>query len=223
MRRAVTVAAIALAGTAAPAQAHVDVLPPTVTAGTATELIVRVPTERDVPTTRVEVDVPDEVTVYSLGEPPGDWRVTATTGPDGRIARVTWSGGTVAPGRHHDFTMLGTPFTPGEATWTTRQTYADGQVKPWTGPREDEGEARGESGPGDPGPASFMTIAEEGPDGAGAGPGAEDPDEGSGAAVWLGVIAIGIAALAAIGTGLLWSSRPATLPADDDSGEGGGG
>jgi hypothetical protein len=37
------------------------------------------------------------------------------------------------------------------------------------------------------------------------------------------VIAIGIAALAALGTGLLWSSRPATLPADDDPADTGGG
>ncbi len=217
MRRAVLLAAIALLGVAAPAQAHVDVLPFTATAGTATELTVRVPTERDLPTTRVEVDVPDEVTVYSVAEPPGDWRVTPITGADGRIARVVWSGGTIPPGRYQDFTMLGTPFTPGEAAWASRQTYADGQVKPWTGPREDDEEGRAESGPTAPGPASFMTIAEEGTATEGAVVVSGDSDDGSGAAIWLGVIAIGIAALAAIGTGLLWSSRPATLPSDDDS------
>jgi hypothetical protein len=41
-------------------------------------------------------------------------------------------------------------------------------------------------------------------------------DDDSGAAIWLGVIAIGIAALAAIGVGLLWSTRPARLPEDDE-------
>ena len=40
-------------------------------------------------------------------------------------------------------------------------------------------------------------------------------DGGSDAGVWLGVVAIGIAALAALGVGLLWSSRPATLPPEE--------
>ena len=41
-------------------------------------------------------------------------------------------------------------------------------------------------------------------------------DDDSGAAIWLGVIAIGISALAAVGVGLLWSTRPARLPEDDE-------
>jgi hypothetical protein len=40
-------------------------------------------------------------------------------------------------------------------------------------------------------------------------------DDGSGAAIWLGVIAIGISALAALGVGLLWSTRPARLPEEE--------
>lgn len=37
----------------------------------------------------------------------------------------------------------------------------------------------------------------------------------TGAAVWLGVIAIAISALAALGAGLLWSTRPARLPEEE--------
>jgi hypothetical protein len=40
-------------------------------------------------------------------------------------------------------------------------------------------------------------------------------DDGSGAAIWLGVIAIGISLLAALAVGFLWSTRPARLPEDD--------
>jgi len=46
-----------------------------------------------------------------------------------------------------------------------------------------------------------------------AGPAADDG--GSDAGVWLGVVAIGIAALAVLGVGLLWSSRPAPLPPEE--------
>ena len=42
-------------------------------------------------------------------------------------------------------------------------------------------------------------------------------DGDSGAAIWLGVIAIVIAALAALGVGLLWSTRPARLPEDEEA------
>lgn len=208
---AVIVLGVALLSAAAPANAHIDVLPAALTVGEATELTVRVPTERDVPTTAVRVDVPSQVTVYSVGEPPPGWTVRTLKGTDGRIAAIVWSGGSIPPGRYADFTVLGTPFTAGEAVWPARQTYGDGRVKPWTGPAE--GEAAAESGPTDPGPAPRTTISAEGTAPAGA---VAAGDDESGAAVWLGVIAIAIAALAALGTGLLWSTRPARLPGDED-------
>ncbi len=213
---AVLLAAVALLVAAATAQAHIDVLPATLTQGQAGELTVRVPNERDVPTTRVRVDVPPEVTVYSLGEPPAGWSVAAIRAADGRTASVVWSGGEIPPGRYADFTMLGTPFDAGVATWPARQTYADGQVKPWTGPPEEEGEARSESGPTDPGPAPQTEILAEGTAPAATPVAGGGGDDDSGAAIWLGVIAIGVAALALIGVGLLWSNRPARLPGDDE-------
>lgn len=205
-------AAGALLAAAAPARAHFDVLPADLTVGVATELTVRVPTERDVPTTRVRVDVPSQVTVFSLGQPPAGWTATAVKGSDGKIASIVWSGGSIPPGRYADFTVLGTPFTEGEAVWPARQGHADGLVKPWTGSPEDEAAGRSETGPTDPGPAARTTIA---PEGTVAGAIVVAGDDESGAAIWLGVIAIGIAVLAALGTGLLWSTRPARLPPDD--------
>ncbi|MGD9570443.1 MAG: DUF1775 domain-containing protein [Thermoleophilia bacterium] len=215
---AVLAALVALLVAAATAHAHVDVLPATLEQGTAAELTVRVPNERDVPTTRVRVDVPPQVTVYSLGEPPPGWSVTGVRAADGRIGSVIWAGGAIPPGRYADFTMLGTPFDEGVATWPARQTYADGQVKPWTGPPEDEGAARTESGPTDPGPAAQTTIVAVGSAPAAAAAAAGGGDDDSGAAIWLGVIAIGVAALALIGVGFLWSSRPARLPEDEEGG-----
>jgi len=89
-------------------------------------------------------------------------------------------------------------------------------VKPWTGPPEAAGTTSAESGPTAPGPAPAVEISAPG-----AAPAASNGGSGddSGAAVWLGVIAIGVAALALVGVGLLWASRPMTLPGDDDGGD----
>jgi hypothetical protein len=207
------VVAIALLAASVPAAAHVDVLPTTVTQGEATEYTVRVPSERALPTTRVRVDVPEQVTVFSLGETPRGWTATAIRGGDGRIRSIVWSGGRIAPERYADFRFLGTAFGVGESVWPARQTYADGQVKPWTGPPETEGAV--ESGPGDPGPAARVTIVAEGAVPATGAVVASDDDD-SGVAIWLGVIAIAISALAVLAVGFLWSTRPLTLPADEE-------
>jgi len=198
------------------ATAHVEVLPASVPAGEAVEFTVRVPTERDVPTTRVRVDFPDQVTVFSFADPPPGWRITPLRRPDGRFRGVVYSGGSIPAARYADFSMLGTPFEEGTAVWPSRQTYADGQVKPWTGPPEQPGAESTESGPTDPGPAAAVEITAPGAAPAGAPAAPADDDDGSGAGIWLGVIAIGISLLAALAVGFLWSTRPARLPEDGE-------
>ena len=208
-------AAAAWLGGTGSALAHVEVLPAAAAAGESTEFTIRVPNERDVPTTRVRVDFPAQVTVFSFEEPPAGWRLTPLRATDGRFRGVVYSGGRIAVDRYVDFRVLGTPFEEGRAAWPARQTYADGQVKPWTGPPELPGDAATpESGPTDPGPAASVEV---GPPGSavGAAPVAAEDDE-SGTAIWLGVIAIAIAALAALAVGLLWSNRPARLPGDGE-------
>jgi uncharacterized protein YcnI len=203
-----------LAGAGA-ALGHIEVVPGTVPAGEATEFTIRVPNERDLPTIRVAVDFPAQVTVFSFAEPPPGWRVTPLRRPDGRFRGVVYSGGKVPVGRYADFRLLGTPFEEGLAVWPARQTYADGLVKPWTGTPELPGEAsEAESGPTDQGPAAAVEIVAPG-----SAPGAAaSDDDGSDAGIWLGVIAIGISLLAVLAVGFLWSTRPARLPEDGKGG-----
>jgi hypothetical protein len=214
VRALIASAAVAawLAG-AAVATAHVEVLPASVPAGEAAEFTVRVPTERDIPTTGVRIAFPPQVTVFSFADPPPGWRITPLRRPDGRFRGVAYSGGSIPVARYADFRMLGTPFEEGTALWRTRQTYADGQVKPWTGPPEQPGAESSESGPAEPGPAAAVEITAPGSAPASAAAPADD-DDGSGTAIWLGVIAIGISLLAALAVGFLWSTRPARLPED---------
>lgn len=209
---ALTAAAIVLC-VVGPAGAHVEVLPPSVASGQATELTIRVPTERDLPTIAVRVDVPPQMIVYSVENPPPGFTVSPRLAADGRLAGVTWRG-RIPPGRYQDFTLLATPLEEGTATWKTRQTYADGKVKPWTAPPETPGEASPESGPTEPGPAPAVEILAAGA----AAPAATEstsPDDESGAAVWLGLIGIALAIAGLVGVGLLWSTRPVTLPEDE--------
>ena len=211
--RAVLLGALVCVVAAAPATAHVEVLPSEVERDTAVELIVRVPTERDLPTTGVRVEIPQQVTVYSFAEPPPGWTMRPVRGGDGRFRAVVYSGGRIGVGRYADFRMLGTPFGSGTAVWRARQTYADGSVKPWIAAPEAEGESTPETGPTDPGPAAAVSIVAPGALGA-AGP-VRTEDDGSGAGIWLGVIAIAISGLSLMALGFLWSTRPAKLPEDD--------
>lgn len=198
----------ALGGGAGPAVGHVDVLPTQVVAGEAQRFTVRVPSERDIDTVRVRVLVPDEILVYSV-KPAAGWAVRIEQRPDQRTGSVTFSGGAIGPGQFQEFEVLGTPQEAGTAVWRSEQIYADGVVKRWTGPPELPGEDAPETAPDAPGPASATSILVE--DEAIVGVVAAD----SGAAIWLGVIAIAIAAGSALGVGLLWSTRPARLPEDD--------
>jgi uncharacterized protein YcnI len=210
-------ATLALAGTAS---AHVDVLPTELVQDQSTELTIRVPNERtDADTVRVRVGIPEQVTVYSIGPTPPGWKVTPIRGANGKFATLVFSGGRIGPSRYADFTVLATAFESGQAVWPVVQGYSDGADKPWTGPPEKPGEESAESGPTQRGPAAAQTILEPGQAPAAAATGGGDGGGDSDTAIWLGVIAIGIAALAVLATGFLWSTRPATLPEDDEEDE----
>lgn len=229
-------AALGLGFATATASAHVSILPERVEQGAAQEFTIRVPTEGDLPTTAIAVEFPPQITIYAFADPPGGWTVRPLRAPDGRFSGVEYTGGEIPATGYADFTVLGTPFEVGTAIFPARQTYGAGRVKPWTGPPEEPGApAAPETGPTDPGPAPAVEIVAEGsvtepstgsgtvPAAGGTGgdtpvasESAAEDDGGSGAAIWLGVIAIGISALAMLGVGLLWSTRPARLPADDE-------
>ena len=205
-RLMVATALVALA--AAPvAMAHVEVLPSTAVKGESTEFTVRVPAEGGLTTTQVRVTFPTEVSVYAVADAPG-WTTKILKRPDGRLAGVIWSGGSIPPNQYADFTLLGTPFSTGTAAWPAWQTTSSGKVKRWTGPPEAAGADGAESGIDTPGPASAVTITETAAEAAPAG------GSGDGGGLWLGVIAIAASLVALAGVGLVWASRPRDLPPD---------
>jgi uncharacterized protein YcnI len=53
--------------------------------------VLRVPNEKDVPTTRVEITFPADIRVISFVEVPG-WRLETRADSTGRIVAATWTG-----------------------------------------------------------------------------------------------------------------------------------
>ncbi len=189
----------------ATAQAHISVVPGAAVLEQPTEFAIQVPAEDGVATTSVRVTFPSQVSVYAVADAPG-WSTRILRTPDGRLRGAEWTGGTIPPDQYARFTVLGTPFEAGTSVWPAEQGLANGRVKRWTGPPETGDEATPATGRGTPGPAPAVVISAEPVPAAGGG-------DGDGA-LWAAIIGIALGALALVGVGMVWASRPATLPPD---------
>jgi LPXTG-motif cell wall-anchored protein len=125
---------LAVAGVA---WAHVTVAPEEVAAGEYETLTVSVPTEKEIPTTEIRVEVPEGFTVFGVQPVPG-WEHSFEE-DGGVITTVTWSGGDIGPQEFQQFLLSAqAPEEPGEYPWKAIQTYEDGSVVEWTGPPDAE-------------------------------------------------------------------------------------
>jgi periplasmic copper chaperone A len=213
----VLTAAVVFPATAA---AHVTLNPGEWEAGGFARFAVRVPNERDnADTTRVTMQFPESVISASFQRVPG-WKRTIKMAQldepvelfgeqvTERIATVTWSGGSIAPGEFQEFGVsFQIPDTPGEdLAFPALQTYSNGEVVRWIGPpdadtpapvvtvlppAEEEAEAAAETTTGE-------ASAEE----ESAAPAASDDDSGKvNLALGLGIAGLA-AGLAALGVAL---------------------
>ncbi len=119
-------------GASGAAWAHVVVEPEEVEAGGYEKLTVSVPTENQIPTTAVRVEVPEVFMVSGVKPVPG-WSYEFEK-RGGLITAVTWTGGEILPREFQEFTLQAkTPDEPGDYSWKAYQTYEDGSVVEWTG------------------------------------------------------------------------------------------
>lgn len=118
------------------ASAHVTVLPKETTQGSYEKFAVRVPSEKDVPTVKVEVKFPlDEVSISRFEPKPG-WNYELTKDNDGKITGVIWTatGEGLGPTEFGEFYMQGKVADNATAIhWKAYQTYKDGSVVEWVG------------------------------------------------------------------------------------------
>jgi len=146
--------------------AHAVVFPKTSTLGAYERYVLRVPNEKAVATTRVELRFPAGVRVTSFADVPG-WQLEVVTDSAKAITAAIWTG-TLPPQRFIEFPFVAVnPKTDARLEWPAYQTYADGQRVEWTGPE------------GSKSPASATMVAA-----AAAAPGAPAQD-GSGVTRWL--------------------------------------
>jgi len=129
------VTAALLLGVYSLAMAHAVVYPKASTTGAHERYVIRVPNERAVATTRVEIQFPSAVKVGSFIDVPG-WTLEVVRDSAKRITGAVWTG-SLPPERFVEFPFVATnPKEPTDIRWPVVQTYADGERAEWTGPTD---------------------------------------------------------------------------------------
>lgn len=117
------------------ASAHVVVYPREATQGSYEKFTVRVPTEKESPTLKVEVKIPDGVTI-SRFEPKPDWSYELVKDNSDKIISVIWTaqGAGLSATEFGEFNMQGKiSDDASDLVWRAYQTYGDGEVVEWVG------------------------------------------------------------------------------------------
>jgi len=169
-RRAAALAALAvgaLVAAAIPASAHVAITPGSAAKGSFAMFSFSVPNEKDdASTVKVEITFPTDTPIASVSVLPlagWTWTAEKTTlatpvkTDDGTVteavSKITWTGGTIAPGEFQLFTVSAGPLpTKGnQVVFKAVQTYSDGSVVRWI-------ESTPKGGPEPEFPAPVLTL-----------------------------------------------------------------
>jgi uncharacterized protein YcnI len=114
---------------------HAVVFPRASTPGAYERYVLRVPNEKNVATTRVEMRFPSGVRIISFADVPG-WRLETITDSSQAIVGAVWTG-TLPPKRFVEFPFMAVnPKAATSIAWPTYQTYADGVRVEWTGAKD---------------------------------------------------------------------------------------
>ena len=114
------------------ALAHANIYPGRSTTGATQRYRIHVPTERQVSTVRIEVEIPADL-VISLVEPNEGWKVEQQKDAAGRIVGLIWSGASIRPRQSGDFFLVGkNPSRAAMLIWKVIQIYEDGTKSEWT-------------------------------------------------------------------------------------------
>ena len=115
------------------AYGHVTVQPNQSIVDKVETYILRVPTEKPIPTVRVEVEFPPALKVASFESKTG-WKIEETKNASGDIVSVVLTG-SIPPSQSAQFNFTArNPNTEGKVSLKAIQIYEDGSRAEWTGP-----------------------------------------------------------------------------------------
>lgn len=114
--------------------AHVTVAPRASQAGAEQRYTVRVPTEGQVATTSVELEVPPDMTIIEVL--PGDGYTFETRHEGGRIVAITWERD-IPPRQSAEFAFIARNPNSQRIAWKAHQHFADGTSADWIGVKGD--------------------------------------------------------------------------------------
>ncbi len=118
------------------AQAHAVVYPQQARADSYEKFALRVPSEKDVPTVKVRVEIPGGFAISRV-QPMTGWTYAFEKDSAGKVTAIVWSGGEIGPTEFQEFVFQGkTAKDPGKYAFRAIQTYKDGSVAEWTGPAD---------------------------------------------------------------------------------------
>lgn len=123
-----------------PVSAHVTVKPETSSTGAWETYTIKVPVEKDVPTTKVALKMPKGVE-FSMYEPTPGWTIATEKDQNGNVTTVTWtaSGEGLKAGEFAQFSFIAkNPDQASEAAWDAYQYYKDGSIVEWTGDKNSD-------------------------------------------------------------------------------------
>jgi uncharacterized protein YcnI len=117
----------------AAAYAHVTVQPKQSAPGTDVRYTMKVPTEKFVPTIRVEIEFPSALNVTGIEAKP-QWKVEEKKDSSGKLVGMTLSG-SIPTGESSEFNFMArNPSAESKLIWKVIQIYQDGSKSEWTGP-----------------------------------------------------------------------------------------
>jgi len=115
--------------------AHVTVMPKETTQGAYEVITVRVPSEKESATVKLELKVPEDINVSRLEPKPG-WHYELIQDGDGKITDIVWTadGEGFSSTEFGEFKLQGkVGAEAGALVWKAYQYYQDGTKVEWTG------------------------------------------------------------------------------------------
>jgi uncharacterized protein YcnI len=122
------------------ASAHVTVNPKVSVPGGWETYTIKIPVEKNVPTTKVVLKIPKGMEFESY-QPNPDWNVKTEKDSSGKVTMVTWEakGNGILPGQFEQFQFIAkNPDKEMKVAWDAYQYYKDGSIVEWTGSENTE-------------------------------------------------------------------------------------